>query len=256
MARTVLARPERDRQDVPHRATAPGRRIRDRRRVGGPQGHGRSARRRRRSSRCRALSSRAVQRRSSRARAATPARCCATCGASCSRSSRTSSSSTTRRWSRRWRDAVAGARRARWLVSGVGVVAMLLAADRAVRRDRLFGGAPHARDRHPHGARARGPERSSRMVMRQGWSSPRAGARRRRRRGGRWRPLAAARMIAGVLYGVGIADPFSWGVRRRRAARGLGAGEPHPRVARLARRSVGSAPHRIAPSVENFAARF
>ena len=38
-------------------------------------------------------------------------------------------------------------------VSAVGVVAMAAGVDRPLRRDRLLGGAAHARDRHPHGAR-------------------------------------------------------------------------------------------------------
>ena len=96
---------------------------------------------------------------------ATRRRSCATCAASCSRSSRTSSSSRTRRGrgsgcdiSRRARASVAGERR-----RADGDAA---GGDRALRRHRLLGGAPHAdRDRIALGA---GKSAVVGLVMRQG----------------------------------------------------------------------------------------
>ena len=96
-----LARPERDRQDLPH-ARRRGAAVRDRRRLGGSQGEDAQ----------RAADAvpadpaqpaagpvRGDHRPHARRRGA---RCCATCGANCSRSIPTSSSSRTRRWRCRW----------------------------------------------------------------------------------------------------------------------------------------------------------
>ena len=83
-----------------------------------------------------------------------------------------------------------------WLVSGVGLVAMLLAAIGLYGVIALLGGAPHARDRHPRGAR-----RAARRGRRAGDAAGAAGRGRRACRRLRCSPLVAGRgAIAGVLY--------------------------------------------------------
>ena len=120
-----------------------------------------------------------------------------------------------------------------WLVSGVGLVAMLLAAIglygviaySVARRTKEIG------IRVALGAR---PGAVVGLVMRQGLLVAVAGltvgcAADRRRRG------HAARMLAGVLYRVSVGDPFSW------ARRG-------PRPARACRRSPTSSPPGAPPA--------
>ena len=75
-----------------------------------------------------------------------------------------------------------------WLAGGFGVLAMLLAVGRTLRRDRLHGGAPDGRDRRPHGAR-----RDARQHRRAG--AARSGDAAGGRLGGRY-PVRAGRRAA------------------------------------------------------------
>ena len=98
----VLAEPGRHRQAHPrHHLQRP--RAGSRRRVAPTTRSAPSAKARRRACTIAVSQRPTAARRSSRARAATPARCSPRCAASCRRSSRTSSSSTTRPWTRRSR---------------------------------------------------------------------------------------------------------------------------------------------------------
>ena len=85
-----------------------------------------------------------------------------------------------------------------------GIVALLLAAVGALRRDRVHGRAAHERDRHPHGARRRPGERG------------RPGTARRLQHAWplglvAWRAVGvgAGRLIAAQLYGVSFWDPLA-----------------------------------------------
>ena len=153
----------------------------------------------------RARSGPARIRASSRAPAATRGRCCATCARRCSGSSRTSSSSRTRRWKAEVAATLFPDARGR--VDGEpasGCVAMLLAAIG------LYGVIAYSVSRRTReigirialGAR---PSLVLGQVMRQGLVVAAVGL-----AVGCLLAAAAARAIAGALYGVGVADPVSW----------------------------------------------
>ena len=122
-----------------------------------------------------------------------------------------------------------------WLVSGVGLVAMLLAAIglygviaySVARRTREIG------IRIALGAR---PGAVVGLVMRQGLLVALAGL-----IAGCLLAAVAARAIAGVLYGVSSADPLSWLTAAAVLLGGVGAGQPRPGLARGAGRSVRGA---------------
>ena len=113
-----------------------------------------------------------------------------------------------------------------WLVSGVGLVAMLLAAIglygviaySVARRTREIG------IRIALGAQ---PGAVVGLVMRQGLLVALVGL-----IAGCLLAAVAARAIAGALYGVSSADPVSWLTRRGRPAGGVGVRQPHPGLAR------------------------
>ncbi len=201
----VLAEPERRRQDVPiARIGRP--RLPNRRCGRGPQGAHASASRRRRFCTSRRSSGRAATPRSSPARAATRPTLLREMRRELlalepnlvfvENQTMEAEVSTT----------LFPVRAGAWVVSGVGVHRDDAGRDRAVRRDRLFGRAAHARNRHPHGARRAAGDRSSASSCSRAcsWRSPASrpdACWPRRRRG----LIAQARSTA-----FAPSDPVSW----------------------------------------------
>ena len=78
---------------------------------------------------------------------------------------------------------------------------------RALRRDRLLGGAPDERDRRPHGARRRSRQRRSAWC----WAA-RSGAWRSAWRSGLPLAVGAGYLLSAQLYGVAFWDPVALAV--------------------------------------------